>query len=294
MKSLVIGMGIGKLYQSVLEGLGHTVITVDINPNAKADYYDYVAAYLDHDHFDTVHICTPNYTHLNIARNVASYGAKIVYVEKPGVENGGLWQRMVKDFPDTKFMMVKNNQYRNEIKHFRELAAQSDTVRIKWNNRNRIPSPGSWFTTKDQAFGGVSRDLIPHMLSYYCTLADYKAGTKTVSQAEQRWQLSEIDSTEYGFINPKGTYNVDDYSRIEFTNGNTRWELEANWRSLEASEISISFGMKSSAVRYELGLCPTEAYRKMIEESISNLNNDAYWQQQLEQDLWIHQQIEVL
>lgn len=294
MKSLVIGMGIGKLYQSVLQGLGHTVITVDVNPQSKADYYDYVAAFIDHNHFDTVHICTPNYTHLSIARNVAAYGTKIVYVEKPGVENSSLWQQLVQDFPDTRFMMVKNNQYRDEIKQFKELAAQSEIVRVTWNNRNRVPSPGSWFTNKEQSFGGVSRDLIPHMLSYYCILSDHRAGEKTSALAEQRWQLSDITSTEYGFINRDGVYNVDDYALLEFTNGKTKWRLEANWRSLEPSEISINFGMPLSAVRYELGLCPTQAYQKMIAESIANLDNDAYWQQQLEQDIWIHQQIENL
>ena len=88
MKSLIIGMGIGQLYKSVLEQLGHTIITVDMDPNRGADYYDYVAAYMDHgDTFDTVHICTPNYTHINLARFAGIHGAKIVFVEKPGVED---------------------------------------------------------------------------------------------------------------------------------------------------------------------------------------------------------------
>ena len=86
MKSLVIGMGIGQLYKSVLKELGHDVVTVDSNPEAAADYYDYTAAYIDHDHFDTVHICTPNFTHLTIARNVAGLGAKIVFVENPALK----------------------------------------------------------------------------------------------------------------------------------------------------------------------------------------------------------------
>jgi len=32
MKSLIVGMGIGQLYKSVLTELGHEVITVDQNP----------------------------------------------------------------------------------------------------------------------------------------------------------------------------------------------------------------------------------------------------------------------
>lgn len=294
MKSLVIGMGIGQLYKSVLKELGHDVVTVDSNPSSGAEYYDYTAAYIDHEHFDTVHICTPNYTHLNIARNTAGLDAKIVFVEKPGVENHTLWKTMVEDFPDTRFMMVKNNQYRDEIEKFKGLAQQSSRVKITWNNRNRIPKPGSWFTTKELAFGGVSRDLIPHMLSYYCALTNYKSSKKLFALAEQRWDLSNIDSTDYGTVDSTGTYDVDDFCELEYKNNNCKYILSANWRSLKESDISISFDLPSSAVRYELGLCPESAYKKMIGLAVQNLNNDNYWAEQLAQDIWIHEQIERL
>jgi hypothetical protein len=52
--------------------------------------------------------------------------------------------------------------------------------------------------------------------------------------------------------------------------------------------------MKNSAVRHELGLCPESAYKKMIETAVENLNNNAFWQSQFEQDMWIHEQIEKL
>ena len=294
MKSLVIGMGIGQLYKSVLNELGHDVVTVDSNPQAGADYYDYTAAYIDHGHFDTVHICTPNYTHLNIARNVAGLGARIVFVEKPGVDNHTLWKKMVEDYPNTRFMMIKNNQYRDEIKKFKDLARQSNAVKITWNNCNRIPKPGSWFTTKELSFGGVSRDLIPHMLSYYCVLTDYRLGTKLFGLAKQRWDLSTIDSTDYGTVDTTGTYNVDDFCELEYKNGRTKYVLTANWRTLQESDISISFDLPSSAVRYELGLCPENAYKQMISEAIDHITDDSYWSEQLDQDIWIHQQIERL
>lgn len=293
MKSLIIGMGIGQLYKSVLTELGHEVVTVDVNPAVGADFYDYGIAMASYE-FDTVHICTPNYMHVNIARHAARCGAKIVFVEKPGVEDHTCWDMMVSEYPETKFLMVKNNQYRDEIKHFKELAAQSEEVFIRWNNNNRIPSPGSWFTNKELAFGGVSRDLIPHMLSYYCAFTNYENGVKLYAKADQRWTLAEIDSTDYGKINPNGIYNVDDFCEMEFTNNGTRYILSANWRSLKETDISISFGMKDRAVRHELGLCPESAYKKMIQEAVENLNNDEYWERQLAQDVWIHKQIEKL
>lgn len=292
MKSLVVGMGIGNLYKAVLEEIGNHVVTVDLDPN-KADFTSVDMAVSVHGSFDTVHICTPNFTHMKIARQLAAI-SKIVFVEKPGVATSEAWAQLVKDYPATRFMMVKNNQFRNEIKHFKNLADQSDVVKVTWNNKNRIPNPGSWFTNKDLAFGGVSRDLIPHMLSYYTCLTDYQAGTKTESWSKQNWQLDQIDSTDYGTVNHSGVYNVDDECKIEFVNGKTKWILTANWRSLEEDNISICFGMKYSAVIEKLGLCPEIAYQTMIEQAIENINNDEFWQRQLAQDMWIHQQIETL
>lgn len=292
MKSLVVGMGIGNLYKAVLKEIGNTVVTVDLDPN-KADYTSVDMAISVHGKFDTVHICTPNFTHVKIARQVAPI-SRIVFIEKPGVATSDAWAQLVKDYPATRFMMVKNNQYRKEIKRFKNLADQSDIVRVTWNNKNRIPSPGSWFTDRSLAFGGVSRDLIPHMLSYYACLTDYKDGTLVYKRSKQNWQLDEIDSTDYGVINPNGVYNVDDECTIEYMHGKTKWILSANWRSLEEDNISISFGMPFSAVVEKLGLCPEDAYQEMIEQAIENINNDEFWQKQYDQDIWIHQQIEDL
>jgi predicted dehydrogenase len=217
-----------------------------------------------------------------------------VFIEKPGVANHYEWLEMLRDYPNTRFMMVKNNQYRQEIEHFQDLAARSNSVTICWNNYNRIPSPGSWFTDRSKSFGGVSRDLIPHMLSYYCKLVDYNKGNKLYANAVQRWTLDKIDSTDYGLVNSNGIYDVDDFCEMEFVNGKTKFILTANWRNLKENNISICFDLESSAVRYELGLCPESAYKKMIAQAIANLDNESYWLEQKNQDIWIHKQIERL
>ena len=294
MKSLVIGMGIGQLYKAVLLELGHTVVTVDYDINKDADYVSHELAFIEQGPFDTVHICTPNFTHMELAMHAGRMNASIVFVEKPGVRNSTDWLNMCKTYPTTRFMMVKNNQHRDEIKQFTDLAHQSKTVKISWNNYNRIPSPGSWFTTKELAFGGVSRDLIPHMLSYYCAMVDWTKGQKLFAVATQRHQLKDITDTDYGVVNPSGTYDVDDFCEMEFMNGDTKWILTANWRTMADTNIGISFDMNSSAVKYELGLCPEIAYKKMIAEAVENLNNKEYWQEQFAQDIWIHRQIENL
>jgi predicted dehydrogenase len=290
MKSLIVGMGIGQLYYSVFSSLGYDIDTVDANTEKNATYTDISLVTSE---YDIAVICTPNFTHESIARAIADK-CKIVLIEKPGVKDSQSWYQLHKDFPNTRFMMVKNNQYRDTIKQFQLLADQSNTVTIRWNNKNRIPSPGSWFTNKELSFGGVSRDLLPHMLSYYCRLTNFSAGTNQDAVSTQNHLLSEITSTDYGTVNPNGVYDVDDYCKIEFLQGKTRWILTANWKDDLVDDSSISFDMKNSAVRFELGLCPEEAYKEMVETAVKNLNNNEFWNSQLAQDFWIHKQIESL
>ena len=291
MIALVVGLGMGNLYVQELTKLGYHVDTVDTDANKNATYLSVDELNV---HYDIAVICTPNFTHEPIARKIADK-CNIVLIEKPGVKDSNSWANLISDFPNTRFMMIKNNQYRSSIGLFQQTSNQSDNVYIRWNNANRIPHPGSWFTTKELAFGGVSRDLLPHMLSYYCVLTDYKTGIKLKSVAKQSYELKDIHSTDYGVINPNGTYNVDDFCLLEFKNNNINWILTANWcTGLDHDDSSISFSMKNSAIRHELGLCPEEAYRNMMQTAIKNLNNDSFWKEQFEQDIWIHQQIENL
>lgn len=293
-KALIIGLGFGQaVYKPVLTELGYEVITVDMDASKGADFTSIDDAVRVHSNFDTVNICTPNFTHIKLARKVAAL-SKIVFVEKPGVANSEAWRQLCFDYPQTRFMMVKNNQYRSNIEQFKTLADQSHTVRLVWNNKNRIPNPGSWFTTKDLAFGGVSRDLMPHMLSYYVALTDYNKGNKLYATAIQRHSLDTVDGTDYGVVDKNGTYNVDDFCEFEFKNGDTTWVLTANWKDDKADDVYISFDMKNSAAKFVLGLCPEEAYKAMIENAVDNLNSNDFWAEQLAQDLWIHRQIENL
>lgn len=287
MRSLIIGMGIGNLYQSVFKSLGFDIDTVDtsVEKNTTFRSADEIT-----DNYDIAVICTPNYTHELIARTIANK-CKIVLVEKPGVVDAKCWQCLVEDYPNTRFMMVKNNQYRPEIAEFQRLADSSKRVHVIWNNKNRIPHPGSWFTTRELAFGGVSRDLMPHMLSYYTCLTNYKTGTRIFASAIQRHKLKDISSTDYGNINPNGTYNVDDFAELEYYSGTTKWILSANWKDDKSDDVYISFSSDSSAIKHTLGLCPESAYKKMIETAVKNLNNNEFWINQYEQDLWIHKQL---
>ena len=292
MKSLIVGMGIGQLYKTVLEKLGHEVITVDQDPSKGADFDSIDKAIIHYKTFDTVHICTPNFTHFELAAKVAPY-AKIVFIEKPGVATSATWTKLITEFKQTRFMMVKNNMWRSNIADLKELANKAKTVKIRWIRKNCIPSPGSWFTTKKLAFGGVSRDLMPHLLSLYVAMnPEWRAEKVSGQTAMQCWELKDIETTEYGTVNPDGTYNVDDMCVINFGG---KWRCAANWRSMDEEDSSIAFVMPDNTIeKFDLGWCPEEAYHNMIVDAITNVDNYEFWLKQFDIDSWIHERIEIL
>ena len=155
-------------------------------------------------------------------------------------------------------------------------------TRIRWINDNRVPKPGSWFTNKNLAFGGVSRDLMPHLLSLYQMFEpNWRTTIPKWTKKEQRWVLSDFDNSDYGEVDPKGTYDVDDFCYIDFGD----FQLCADWASKEGDDIAVHTKTKS----FELGLCPEEAYKEMIVTAIFEHRNDEYWKLQQEMDIWIHQ-----
>jgi predicted dehydrogenase len=216
-----------------------------------------------------------------------------VFIEKPGVATSDTWAKLVTEFKQTRFIMVKNNMWRSNIAKLVELASKAKTVKISWIRKNCIPSPGSWFTTKKLAFGGVSRDLMPHLLSLYVAMnPNWKRENISGQTAVQCWELKDIDSTDYGVVNPDGTYNVDDMCVINFGD---KWRCEANWRSIDKEDSSIEFVMLDNATeQFDLGWCPEEAYHNMIVDAIDNMDNPEFWLKQYAVDTWIHERIENL
>jgi predicted dehydrogenase len=293
MRSLVIGMGIGELYKQVLDELRHEVVTVDsVKP---ADYYDFNMALDDYGNFDCVFICTPNNTHEAIAYAVAKR-SKIVFIEKPGVADSARWQCLVDTFPHTRFIMVKNNQYRDIIEKLKIVSYNTDVVDIRWINNNRVPSPGSWFTDVNKSFGGVEKDLMPHLLSFITVLFpnSYKDYPHLIKKDfHQRWNLADLTDTAYGTVNPNGVYNVNDYAYLEMKVGRTHVYLTADWRSKKIDDQCLQVVLNNhQRIYFDLGLCPEIAYKNMIKTATDNITNNEFWQDQLEQDLWIHRMTE--
>lgn len=292
MRSLIIGLGIGSLYARVLRDGGHEITTVDSNPAVAADFTQVEHALVEGCMYDTVHICTPNFTHRELAHAVAPF-ARIVFVEKPGVQTADQWEELCITHPYTRFMLVKNNQHRANIDTLSGLARSSTLVKLHWINKNRVPNAGSWFTTASQAYGGVSRDLLPHLLSFLCVFTPEFDDLGIIQlEKTQQWKLADLTNTEYGTVNFSGVYDVDDYAKMAFELNDTQYELVADWRSNTVDDRSIEFIGVTGSIKFQLGLCPEAAYGTMIETAFRNLNNDAYWNGQFAQDIWIHNAME--
>lgn len=285
-RALIVGMGIGQLYQQIYDRLKWDIVTVDPFPGKLAD-----AKFITEvtGHFDVAHVCTPNFLHEEIADACAKI-SDIVFVEKPGLETASQWQQLIQRHPNSRIMMVKNNMWRNDI----DPVGDATALDISWMNKNRVPNPGSWFTTKERAWGGVSRDLIPHLLSIFAALViDYRSA-KVVEQSSKRvWTLADLMNTEYGIVNPIGTYNVDDVAKIMLEYKNKIFCLEANWRTNTEDDRAVHYYKNGKEVAVcELGLCPEEAYQLMIEEAVANIDNDHWWTIQNDIDLWIHEHLD--
>lgn len=292
MKSLVVGLGIGRLYVDVLTKMGADVVTVDTDATKNPSFTNFAEACAS-DKFDTVHICTPNFTHEDLFYAYVKSNPKensIVFVEKPGFKTAQRWQKAC-DAP-VRLMMVKNNQYRSNIKDIENDANKSIAIYGRWINYNRVPNPGTWFTTKELAWGGVSRDLMPHMLSYVpIFVPDYRSSKIVTKIVQQRSNLSDLTSSDYGYVKEDGVYNVDDFCSLQLACNGINVFLTTDWRSMREDDISISMNKGSI---YTLGLCPEEAYAAMITTAIEKQNNYNFWHSQKLQDIWIHKILEAL
>lgn len=301
-KVLIIGLGIGNLYKKVLTDHNNkdqfTVITIDPAPSKHANYLTLDECYSNHPKFDLAIICCPNHYHEAYVLGLKDRDmAKTILVEKPGLKDFASWALYSSALSPNKLVMVKNNMYRlhmlEDIKKTIEHNYKDiSEVRIDWLNRDRIPKPGSWFTNKELAWGGVSRDLMPHLLSIYYALF----GSTDMPQAQsciRKYTLEDIEGSEYGDIQKEDpVYNVDDQASILFDKKikkkvipvklNASWKTDAN-----ESRIGVTVIINGHSIFYDFGLCPEDAYFKMILDTLDMKTKQ--YNEHKTIDSWIHQ-----
>jgi predicted dehydrogenase len=276
MKALLAGYGgIGaNVYYPELKKLGYDVDVLDSTvPDVKYKSVSQVK-----NAYDLAVICTPNFTHEPIARSLALNGTKRIFVDKPGVEEWRDWEKLVYDFEDTHFHLVKNNLYRKDYGEVMRLLESGNVVGvdINWLNKNRIPNPGSWFTDKEFAYGGVSRDLMPHLFCFALKIFGLKklSAARFFTFVDYRWNLKNITSTDYGVINYNGKYNVEDYAYASASIDNIPLRLVASWKE-GIDRISVTLYLKDgSNYEWYFGLCPNDAYGEMLKDTKDSYHTD--------------------
>ena len=292
-KALVVGLGIGQLYVQELKKLDYDVVTVDMDPSKNATY-QLIDQALEHK-YDVAHVCTPNTSHEQLAYRIAEQ-ANIIFVEKPGLETEQRWHGLINAFPYKRITMIKNNQWRPQVQEWRDLLPTTRFVKLHWINYDRVPSPGSWFTRQALSWGGVSRDLMPHLLSIVAAVLPNEFDQKMpeYSMTQQRWRLRDLTATSYGTVNAQGVYDVDDIAQAEFKYRDIRVSVQADWRSLDEDDVSVKIYTPDLVSKFELGLCPDYVYGRMIADCVDNIDNDAFWYWQQRCDLWIHRVIDAI
>lgn len=281
----IVGLGIGKLYVDVCKSIGWNVITVDINPDANADFL-YIEDALRNIHVDMGIVCTPNFTHETVAEIMAKHGVATIVVEKPGFADVQRWISFYETYPNSKLFMVKNNQHRI-------IFDSIDTSNIKalqlfWVNQNRIPGAGSWFTNKKLAGGGVSRDLMPHLLSVAQRITNQPLQNIHATCYQQYDMDTVTNESSYGQFHANGIYDVDDCAIVFAESNGIDIQCISTWKyDTDSDVVKWKFHMKSGEVfDFISGLCPESAYNSMLQEYM--FADDATYKKHQAYDTEIH------
>lgn len=287
-KILIVGLGIGKVYEDVLRNdSNYKVITIDPDASKNADYLS--DSIFDNTPFskifDMTIICSPNFLHEKHIRKFAPI-SDIVLVEKPGVESSEKWNYLYNycQLYDSNLIMVKNNMFRyfvddgfkNLVDKFREQYKYIYKILLNWTNKNRIPCPGHWFTNKKLAFGGVTYDLLPHMIHFVLFLANPSINNIknqyiriTDSGKKQFFKIEDIKSTDYGEINKDNpVYDVDDNAYVHLKIDNKVYKITIGWKSPVNKENERTINFNDELWNFDL--CPNMAYKKMVDSIIED------------------------
>jgi predicted dehydrogenase len=286
-RALLIGVGgIGSnVYLTELQQYGYDVTTVDNTNPADHTSIDTVQGV-----FDVAVICVPKFLHTYFADECASF-CKVIFIEKPGLPSADQWNALCDKHPHTKFIMCKNNMYRDTYGFLDNVSQIEDitSIKINWLNKNRVPNPGYWSTNRKQSWGGVALDLFPHL---YCQMIRHFGKIPQFTRVNhlmmQKWKLEDLTGSDYGAVNVEGVYDVCDYATEKWLlNDKTIVEVSASWKE-GIDDQSIVVQTTDSSYKWDFGLCPAEAYGTMIEDGQTD-DYDVH----RNIDTWIHKHLEV-
>ena len=278
MRAVIVGMGIGQVYKEQMDQRKWQVVTVDPKVQSNFDSVGSFDTYYGHEEFDLGIVAVPNESHYSVASALAKR-CRVVLIEKPGLQTVDAFETIKRMHPDTFFVIAKNNMYRENLNPFFAFLADKweevSKVSILWYSKNRIPHPGGWFTNKAKAWGGVSRDLMPHLVNEFQILLfrlKYDSipehAIKTMKQVHTL-ESAQASGTEYGecYNGPGAIYDVDDEAHIWLEHEGVEISVYANWKTDDEDFVGIKVAFKDgSKGELELGLCPNRYFGNMIDD----------------------------
>ncbi|ALK08142.1 Gfo/Idh/MocA family protein [Blastochloris viridis] len=204
-------------------------------------------------------VATPNASHWPLAAAFLEAGARVL-VEKPLSLPGEVDRAAPGLDSDALSRLWVSAPYRFRPDVVRLMAAVAAgrigavrEVRAAWRRRAGIPRPGSWYTSRRWAGGGVLVDLGPHLLDVALALTDWPEVAVTASSfaTAADWRISAS-----GWMPDGGRdelpCDVEVAARLELSDAaGRRYEVEVAWAS-DVEEDVTTIEVVGSHGRLEL------------------------------------------
>ncbi|WP_042146671.1 Gfo/Idh/MocA family protein [Paucisalibacillus sp. EB02] len=198
--------------------------------NGISHWFRTIEALLENVEVDAVFICTPNSTHIPIAKKAAEKGVH-VFIEKPI----GIQIEEVEEYIElarakkVKTMVGMTHRFRREasiLKSYIEQGAFGELYYVKAKLFRGRGTPKGWFTNKELSGGGALMDIGVHVLDLSWWLMGcpkvYAISGKTIG-ALGNYQTKYTNSwaSKNSKLNVNHVFDVDDFSAgwIRFRNG---------------------------------------------------------------------------
>jgi predicted dehydrogenase len=243
----VVGLGqVGRHYADIVRDLGFDIVGVDADATARDEFarqYD-VETYADLEStyemgLDAVVVSTPNSFH-ELAAVPALEAGLDTFIEKPIAHNYESAKRIVDAAEESSATCMVGYylsyfEWIEALKSYIEDGYFGDISHIecRYLYRRGVPRPGSWYTSKEIAGGGVLQDkgsFVLDLLSYFGAPLD---GIESVT-AKARTEFGHRDSYtalgNWGTEGEERIFDVEDSvsAFIEFE-GETTATIETSW-----------------------------------------------------------------
>lgn len=265
--------------------------------NIRGRYTDY-EEFLDSG-AEAIVLATPNYTHKDFILRTIRQG-KWIMCEKPIVLSQKEMFEIIEEAGDNRRLLVPAfvNRFRFDIHLFKKeirTIGKIRCIKAKWIRKNGIPRPGSWFTNKRLAGGGVLIDLGPHIIDIclYLLHSTFDLDCNSIEVLNSKMEYinpQEVNRSKACWFRRKdeSLLQIDVESKIEATVkiNDVLIHMELCWQSEESDDytqftvfgsngiarLDTLFGF-SDCRRYENAKIVTNSENLTVSINISNKKN---------------------